>query len=278
MARSTALALVGAIAIVTTGCVGFEYGRAKGQPEASGTYDRALQEGYLNLAQGEFNEGDYRDSDGFADRSIASGKGSAPAPEAMGARKIPSEYVDEMTTARERLVAAMDGSSTTKNPGATAKAQVMFDCWMQEQEENFQPEDIARCRDGFYEALAEIEEPAPVAGVPDTFLVFFDFDSAKLTTEAKDVVGTAATNAKNEDASGITVIGHTDTAGSADYNMKLSQRRADAVAMELGVMGIPAGAITTEARGQEDLLVPTADGVPEAQNRRAEIELMKPGA
>jgi len=69
----------------------------------------------------------------------------------------------------------------------------------------------------------------------------------------------------------ITVTGHTDTVGSDAYNMRLSKRRAESVAAELEAKGIPSGEIALVAKGKRDLLVPTADGVREPQNRRVEI-------
>ena len=60
--------------------------------------------------------------------------------------------------------------------------------------------------------------------------------------------------------------------------MRLSVRRADAVKAELVRLGVPAANITTIGRGQEDLLVPTKDGVREPQNRRVEIQLRKTGS
>ena len=71
----------------------------------------------------------------------------------------------------------------------------------------------------------------------------------------------------------LVVTGHTDTVGSAKYNQGLSERRAESVKEELVNDGVPNGEITTLGVGKEGLLVPTADGVREAQNRRATIEL-----
>ncbi len=65
--------------------------------------------------------------------------------------------------------------------------------------------------------------------------------------------------------------GHADRSGSADYNVGLSQRRADAVKAYLGGRGVPDGAMSTEAFGESRPLVETADGVREPQNRRVEI-------
>ena len=67
----------------------------------------------------------------------------------------------------------------------------------------------------------------------------------------------------------------TDTSGPADYNLRLSVRRAEAVKAVLVDAGIPAENITTIGRGQEDLLVPTPDDVREPQNRRAQIQFEK---
>ena len=58
--------------------------------------------------------------------------------------------------------------------------------------------------------------------------------------------------------------------------MRLSVRRAEAVKAELVRLGVPAGVITTIGRGEEDLLVPTKDGVREPQNRRVSIEFPVP--
>jgi len=69
----------------------------------------------------------------------------------------------------------------------------------------------------------------------------------------------------------LTVTGHTDTVGSDAYNMRLSRRRAESVAAQLEKDGIPSSEISIVAKGKRDLLVPTADGVKEPQNRRVQI-------
>jgi len=73
--------------------------------------------------------------------------------------------------------------------------------------------------------------------------------------------------------SSISVTGHTDTVGTAEYNMALGLRRADAVRTALIAGGVPADKITVASRGFTDLAVPTGPNVREAKNRRAEIIL-----
>jgi outer membrane protein OmpA-like peptidoglycan-associated protein len=88
------------------------------------------------------------------------------------------------------------------------------------------------------------------------------------------VAGLAAVIAdiKGRQLGGITVAGYTDTSGAAEYNMQLSQRRANTVATELIKAGVPAQLISTEGYGQTALAVPTADGVELAANRRVVID------
>ena len=67
------------------------------------------------------------------------------------------------------------------------------------------------------------------------------------------------------------LAGHTDTSGSTQYNMGLAQRRNSSVRDYLSARGIPDGRISSEAFGESQLRVPTADGVRELQNRRVEV-------
>jgi outer membrane protein OmpA-like peptidoglycan-associated protein len=114
--------------------------------------------------------------------------------------------------------------------------------------------------------------PPPVASVKD-FLVFFNFNKSDLTGDARGIIKSAAGEAAKDHATKLTVTGHTDTVGSDAYNMRLSMRRAVSVQKELIVDGVPAGEIAIFAKGKRDLLVPTADGVKEPQNRRVQIVL-----
>ena len=112
---------------------------------------------------------------------------------------------------------------------------------------------------------------------PRQFTVFFETDQATLSPDAAQVVAQAAqAYQQTGGAVQIEVIGHTDTTGSAAYNLELSQHRAEVVADELIRRGVPATDIVTVGRGEEDLLVPTADGVSEPRNRRVEIVVPQP--
>jgi outer membrane protein OmpA-like peptidoglycan-associated protein len=122
-----------------------------------------------------------------------------------------------------------------------------------------------------FNAAPAVAAAAPVAAAR-TFLVFFDWSKADLTDRARQIIGEAA-SARGAGVTRIEVNGFTDRSGPADYNMQLSIRRANAVAAELVRRGVPRNEIVTRGFGEENNLVPTADGVREPQNRRVEIIL-----
>ena len=69
----------------------------------------------------------------------------------------------------------------------------------------------------------------------------------------------------------VQVTGYTDTSGSVPYNQRLSQRRAKHVADVLVRMGVPPQALAIAGAGENNLAVPTPDGVREPRNRRVTI-------
>ena len=118
-------------------------------------------------------------------------------------------------------------------------------------------------------AVAPPPPPPPVA--PPSFMVFFDWDRSNLSAQALNTIKQAAQAYKSKGNARVTATGHTDTSGPEAYNMALSLRRANTVKDALVREGVPATAIAVIGRGEAGLLVKTADGVREPQNRRVEI-------
>lgn len=113
--------------------------------------------------------------------------------------------------------------------------------------------------------------PPPAQVAPGPFIVFFDWDKSDITPEAASILDNAAAAYAQGGTASVMLAGHADKSGSDQYNVGLSQRRADAVKAYLGGKGIPETAMSTEAFGESRPLVETADGVREPQNRRVEI-------
>lgn len=111
----------------------------------------------------------------------------------------------------------------------------------------------------------------PFMEAPGRYGVFFPWDKAELTAADQQIVAQAAEEFRTTGSAQILVTGHTDTSGSADYNLRLSERRAQMVADELERQGVSAADMVLIGRGEEELRIPTGDNVREAGNRRVEI-------
>ncbi len=120
---------------------------------------------------------------------------------------------------------------------------------------------------------APMMAPAPVAETARSYLLFFDWDSTVLSARASQIIADAAAAAQHLNVTKIAVAGHADASGTPQYNLGLSRRRADVVANALVEHGIARGDISVTALGDTQLLVPTAPGVREPQNRRVQIVL-----
>ena len=103
------------------------------------------------------------------------------------------------------------------------------------------------------------------------YIVFFDCDKSNLNAGANSILDAAAEEAKSRSLNAINLVGHTDTSGSRSYNQKLSMKRANVVRDALAQRGVDPALFNVNFRGEEELLVDTADGVREPANRRTEI-------
>src|SRR6266481_2590324 len=117
--------------------------------------------------------------------------------------------------------------------------------------------------------------PAPPAPPPppvhQVYLVFFDWDKYNITPEGMQIIQLAANQYRQGGSVRLQVTGYTDLSGSAGYNQRLSERRANAVAAALEKLGVARSDMLVSGRGMNDPRVPTAPGVREPQNRRVEI-------
>ncbi len=124
-------------------------------------------------------------------------------------------------------------------------------------------------------------EPMPIAPVEVTpaeprvmeliEMVFFGFNSAEITPTAGATLDEAARVIRDRGVRSIKLEGHTDTSGNADYNLRLSQRRAEAVRQALMVRGVPGDNIELIAKGEGAPRVITGDNVKTESNRFVKI-------
>jgi peptidoglycan-associated lipoprotein len=99
--------------------------------------------------------------------------------------------------------------------------------------------------------------------------VFFALDSAEIDTEGKAALDADAPLLKRYPAWTVTIEGHCDERGTAEYNLGLGERRAAAARAYLTSLGIPADRLKTVSYGKEFPFDPGHDEGAWAKNRRA---------
>ena len=290
-------------ALALAGCMGDEDVAASGSP-----FSQALFKDYTDLAtqaagapapQATDNGGFFSDllgmfesgpdnpaeaaADLFQDKASRAATGGEPAPEAA-----PPDATAQGL--RARLIRAI-AQGKDQFPDEAARAQADFDCWVVDSGASNLLAEAQACRAALNNSLVALENasrpvpprPAPVQAAPvaappppppSDYTVYFDLDSWTLTAEDLTVITNAINTARAGGQSRITVVGHTDTSGSAAHNKRLSVRRANVVVEALVDLGARRAAIQASGVGETDLAVPTADGVKEAKNRRAVIGLL----
>lgn len=126
--------------------------------------------------------------------------------------------------------------------------------------------------------LTELETRQTERGVVVTVKdVLFEVDKAELKPGAIRNLGALVDFLQAYPDRLIRIEGHTDSTGSADYNLGLSRRRADSVRELLVSRGIEADRITVEGMGEAYPVAPNDTAAGRQQNRRVEIVLLKPG-
>jgi outer membrane protein OmpA-like peptidoglycan-associated protein len=222
----------------------------------------------------------------FNDKADLARQGQEPAPEAA-----PSNNPDAANL-HDRLVRAVNAGKG-RFPEQAARAQADYDCWVLDSNVTDMIPAAQACRAAFDGSLLALENsarpappPAPVfvpppappappaPATPSDFTAYFNLDSWTLTAEDLTVITDAINTARAGGQTHITIVGHTDTSGSADYNQKLSVRRANVVVEAMVDMGARRAAIQASGVGESDLAVQTPDNTKEAKNRRTVIGLL----
>lgn len=249
-------------------------------------YLAALQAEYVALMKAENDEKDFNDADHFARKSLDAAGGKPVGPDKYSSRKLPAGTAAALKAAEKRINKAVSDGADVFAPLQMAKAQAMYDCWLQEQEENTQPDHIRACRLAYLDAMDAVDDakPAQVAKAAPKkkakkklpflgpFFIYFPFDGADPEDPFNDeIFSLVISTAKKVEDMSVHVTGHTDRAGSSEYNMVLSQRRAIAVKAALIERGLGHKRLKSSYKGEDSPATPTKDGVRSDNNRRVEI-------
>ena len=109
--------------------------------------------------------------------------------------------------------------------------------------------------------------------------ITFATDSADISSGFYNPLNNLANSFKQYDQNSIEIVGHTDSTGGYQYNMGLSQRRAQSVANYLVSQGVNSSRVTTRGAGPDQPVASNANESGRQQNRRVEVNLRPlPGA
>lgn len=290
--------VIGTAVVALSACTGFSSHKeidALNEARAVGSpFTQQLAAEYRDFANSEQNTMfDYPDALHFARKGLAAAAGEVVLPEPVSDWNLNAEDTDTLANARNRLMSAFDAGAREIAPKEAAMAQGRFDCWVEAEEEGSKPkEGTLSCRDGFEQVMSSLEgmvkatPPADVMAPVEpmavdaskpmeikdaVYLVFFDFDKTGILPAGDSVLQAAVDEIKSRQLNAINVVGHADAAGTKPYNKRLSLKRANAVKSSLVKMGVDAKLIRVDHKGEDELMVPTPDGVREPANRRVQI-------
>lgn len=103
-------------------------------------------------------------------------------------------------------------------------------------------------------------------------IVYFDFDSYVVKPEYQSVVENHAKYLRADAKRKAMLEGHTDERGGREYNLALGQRRSEAVAKALVLLGVSAGQVEAVSFGKEKPAVEGSGEAAWAKNRRVEVK------
>lgn len=279
--KFSTLCAAAAATLTLAACSGMGLERTKGMSPTGSAFDKAMFSDYLALSRMEYNEGDYRNSDFFAKKAKSAAEGTTVEPVELSERTIPASETHQLSSARDRLMAALNGGARARMPELSAHAQANFECWMEEAEEGKQANHLAECRSKFFDDLAKIEAKPAVAAMPapmptpkpETIAIYFGFNKAYVNRQGEREVDQAVARIKALHAKEVILKGHADRSGAAGYNMKLSERRVAAVREAIEKSGVNVS-FSDSAVGESQPPVPTADGVRLRGNRVVTVTII----
>jgi OOP family OmpA-OmpF porin len=268
MKRLTITALV---VLLVSGCSTYSLEELRHATPKGSAFQSELAKKYMDFADSEEKEYDWQDSWYFADKGLMAVYGKDVAPEDLGDWNLPADKLAYIEKARVDLIAALTPEILEKKPEIAASAQFNFDCWVEQQEENWQQDDIEACRDGFARALAKLvlsdekksKKPlsktskkahkqankkienkiiAPTAPTTTFFMVVFEPNKVVFTQAADLVLSDIAKTLVTKGDNGYEVVITDKTENNKD-SLELSLERVQAVKNRLVESGVKASAI-----------------------------------
>lgn len=167
--KSIATMLV--VGVMTSSCAMYSLEELRNTASAGDAFQTALSKRYMDFATEEEKDYDWASSWHFADKGLMLAYGKDMPPEDLNNWSIPEDVLPALEKARAQVLAVLTPENMKRAPERTADVQFYFDCWVEQQEENWQVDDIAFCRDHLMHALegfASASTPSKAKSVKKT--------------------------------------------------------------------------------------------------------------
>lgn len=127
----------------------------------------------------------------------------------------------------------------------------------------------------FDERLKRLEGDREVGASVQLEGVFFAFDQYDLNAESRAFLDSMYSNLESRGFPMVEIAGYTDSVGPYDYNLRLSEKRAQSVLDYLVSLGVPADKLSAKGFGPDDPVASNDTDAGRAQNRRVELHIFK---
>lgn len=126
-------------------------------PEQAQGFNARLAAEYLGYAQSEKDMGEKDDAEYYAAKGLRASKGEDVQPEMVpdSFRRSKKNY-SALTKARSRLIKGLSGTAKTAKPQLAARTQMLFDCWVDQRQEQ-DNDDVISCGEEFNFSLRDLE-------------------------------------------------------------------------------------------------------------------------
>jgi OOP family OmpA-OmpF porin len=255
------------------------------------TFNEYLAQAYSQVADMEKGDAaDQIDTQVMGDRAIRALHGYEVLPLFPDEVRLVHVSRESLQAGRDRMIRVLNNQQKVEqNPQAVAQAQVAYDCWAIHQQAAWNAShNRYKCEENFQALINQLDTEKQVAMVVQKPLaqrydvitmenVYFGWDKSALTPQAKATLDKIKTMLEDptDKTKRIALQGFADSSGTVKYNQSLSERRVQAVVDYLDTTPVDAGRTDTEAYGETNLPVPTANGVREANNRVTKVAIVR---
>lgn len=252
--RQGALILLAGSALCLAGCRDNGLLSLQGQalrPPETHSFHADLADEYRVLAEfAQESQAGAKTSDVFYGKSVAAAQGQNVNPESLTDYKIPAFARDELQTARDQLMEALENVNTSENAGLLALAQVQFDCWLAYQPYQKKKDGYIGCRETYHQAMSNVDfskkvskatSPVQTASsgmTAEPRTIHFINDTMTLDQGAHEAIAVLAEQALAQDGAGILLTGYSKTAAHIEDTSNNAVRRIIAVRNALYQNGV----------------------------------------